>query len=72
MSKVLLSAAPDSVITVWDATYIYIDKSSNYQYQKETFSAHKHRNLVKFMILCSTDGYIIDVIGPYLCNGPSS
>ena len=30
---------------------------------------HKHRNLVKLMMLVSTNGYIIDCFGPYLANG---
>ena len=30
---------------------------------------HKNRNLVKLMMLVSTNGYIIDRFGPYLANG---
>jgi hypothetical protein len=72
MSKILLNAKKEAVISIWDATYIYIEKSANYDYQRSTFSMHKHRNLLKFMILCATDGHIIDVIGPYLCNGSNN
>ncbi|XP_045778261.1 uncharacterized protein LOC123876146 isoform X1 [Maniola jurtina] len=50
-------------VVIFDGTYI--QKSSNYMYQKDTYSLHKYRNLVKpFLIVC-TDGYIIDVLGPY-------
>lgn len=52
-------------ITIADATYIYTQKSSNYLFQKETYSLHKYRNLLKPFILCASDGYIIDVRGPY-------
>ncbi len=69
MSKVLLSAEEDSIITIWDATYIFINKSKCYELQRNTFSAHKNRNLLKFMIASTTNGYILDVIGPFLCNG---
>jgi len=69
MSKVLLSAEEDSIITIWDATYIFINKSKCYELQRNTFSAHKNRNLLKFMIASTTSGYILDVIGPFLCNG---
>ncbi|XP_026737081.1 uncharacterized protein LOC113500467 [Trichoplusia ni] len=52
-------------IVVLDGTYVYVQKSSNYKYQKKTYSLHKYQNLVKpFLIVC-TDGYIIDVWGPY-------
>lgn len=52
-------------ITICDGTYIYIQKSSNYFYQKETYSLHKYLNLVKPFLLVCSDGHIIDVIGPY-------
>ncbi|XP_041981920.1 uncharacterized protein LOC121735234 isoform X1 [Aricia agestis] len=55
----------DTPIAIFDGTYCYVEKSSNYLYQKKTYSLHKYRNLMKpFLIVC-TDGYIIDVLGPY-------
>lgn len=52
-------------ITICDGTYIYIQKSSNYFFQRESYSNHKYRNLVKpFLIVCC-DGHIIDVSGPH-------
>lgn len=52
-------------IAVIDGTYIYIQKSTNYFFQRESYSSHKYRNLVKpFLIVCC-DGHIIDVSGPY-------
>lgn len=68
-AKILLDAKDDSIISIWDATYIYIEKSSNYEFQRSTYSMHKHRPLLKFMILVATDGHIIDVVGPYISNG---
>ena len=68
ISKTLLASDNNTLISIWDATYIYIQKSSNYAFQRATYSMHKYRNLVKFMLLCTTDGYIIDAIGPYLAN----
>jgi hypothetical protein len=64
MSRSLLSADTDALIRIWDATYIFIEKSSNYHFQSASFSMHKKRNPVKFMILYASDGYMIDVIGP--------
>lgn len=52
-------------IAIMDGTYVYVQKSSNYKYQKKTYSLHKYRNLVKpFLIVCC-DGHILDVLGPY-------
>ena len=33
---------------------------------------HKNRPLVKPFVIISTDGYIIDVMGPYLSNGKTN
>lgn len=44
---------------------IFIQSSSNYLFQKQTYSLQKLDNLVKpFLIVCC-DGYIIDCWGPY-------
>lgn len=52
-------------IFIFDGTYIYVQKSANFLFQRITYSLHKFRNLVKpFLIICS-DGYIVDVLGPY-------
>jgi hypothetical protein len=72
MSKVLLAARDDAVITIWDATYVYIEKSSDYSLQKSVYSGHKHRPLVKFMILAASDGHMIDVFGPFKCDGKNN
>ena len=62
----------DEIVTVWDGTYIYIQKSSNYSFTKKTYSIHKNRPLVKMMVIVSTKGYIIEVLGPYLANGANN
>lgn len=55
----------EQIITIWDATYIYIQKSSNYQFQRKSFSVQKKRQLIKPMMIVAPDGYIIEVLGPY-------
>lgn len=52
-------------IIIMDGTYIYIQKSSNYSFQRQTYSLHKFSNLLKPFIIVSSDGYILDVCGPY-------
>lgn len=40
------------VIAICGGTYIFIQKSSNYLYQKKTYSLHKYDNLIKpFLIV---------------------
>ncbi len=56
----------DTASLIWDGTYLYIEKSSaNHKIQRNTFSMQKSRNLLKFMSICATDTYTLDVIGPY-------
>ena len=69
LSKRLFEVEENNTITVWDGTYIYIEKSSNYTFQKLTYSMHKHRHLLKMMLAVSTTGFIVDCFGPYLSNG---
>ena len=68
MSQILFRADNETLITIWDATYIYTENSSDHQINKDTYSMHKSRPLYKFMIVCATDGYIVDAIGPYKAN----
>ena len=59
----------DCAILVLDGTYVYIQKSSQHTFQCRTFSMHKHRPLVKPMMVVSTTGYVVSVVGPYLADG---
>lgn len=53
------------VILVADATYIYYEKSGNYNVQRSTYSDQKKRNFVKPMIITTTNGLYVDIFGPY-------
>ncbi len=45
---------------------MFIEKSSaNHKIQRMTYSLQKKRNLLKFMSICTTDGYTVDVKGAY-------
>lgn len=52
-------------IIILDGTYIYIQKSSNYHFQRKSYSLHKFRQLVKPFLLVCPDGHIIDIYGLY-------
>ena len=60
---------PSQIVIILDGTYIYIQKSSKFELQKGTWSMQKGRNLVKTMIVCSTDGYIIGIHGLHQADG---
>lgn len=59
-------------ILVADGTYIYIQKSQQFKFQRKCYSLHKHRPLVKPMVFVSTSGYILSVIGPYYSDGKNN
>ena len=49
-----------------DATYLYKQHAnSNFQYQKVTWSVHKHANLQKEHVWCTSEGWVVLVDGPY-------
>ncbi|XP_062599343.1 uncharacterized protein LOC134260823 [Saccostrea cucullata] len=55
-------------ILVLDGTYIYINKSGNFKFQRQSFSLHKGRPLVKPLVIVSTTGYFVSVMGPYIAK----
>jgi len=50
-TKTVLGTGPDELIAVLDGTYIFIDRPSDFALQRKTFSTHKHRNLLKTMMV---------------------
>jgi hypothetical protein len=50
----LLTDSPNQVVLIADGTYIYCEKSSNNEFQRRTYSSHKHRHLVKPMIITTS------------------
>lgn len=55
-------------VLVLDGTYVYIQKSSNYDFQKQSYNAHKKRNFIRVMVCTTTDGTILFVLGPYAAS----
>ena len=54
MASQLMADRDHQVILVMDGTYLFIQKSSSNQFQRRSFSMHKHRNLIKPMITTAT------------------
>ena len=50
----LLTNEPDQIVLIADGTYLYCQKSSNNEFQRRTYSNHKHRHLVKPMIITAS------------------
>ena len=59
----------DPAILVLDGTYVYIQKSSNFSFSRRSYNSHKHRPLVKPMIVVTSCGYIVSVLGPQHDHG---
>ena len=57
---------------VLDGTYIYINKSNSFQFQRRSYSMHKGRPVVKPMVIVSTTGYYISVLGPYFADSKNN
>ena len=61
-----------NLVTIWDGTYYYIEKSNQYDFSRKTWSGQKKRPLLKFMSIVFPDGYVLDSIGPYLSDGKNN
>lgn len=55
-------------VLVLDGTYVYIQKSSNYTFQKLSYNAYKKRDFVRVMMCTTTDGAIVFAMGPYAAS----
>ncbi len=51
IATILHTTKPHQLCVVADGTYIFIQKPSDNQFQRRSYSMHKHRNLIKPMIL---------------------
>lgn len=65
LSRNLFAHNSNKLVPIWDATYIYVEKSLHHGYQKSTYNSHKKRNYIKPMMCVSTDGTIICTVGPF-------
>ena len=59
-------------VVIIDGTYLYIPKSGNYRAARQSLSVHKHRHLIKPVMLVAPDGYILDVHGPYFADSKNN
>ena len=65
MSKLLFDMSEDQLGVIADGTYLYTEKSKNNNLQREMYSGQKKCHLIKPFVMCTTNGYIINIYGPY-------
>lgn len=53
---------------ICDGTYARHQKSTNNEFQRKSFSGQKKVPLCKPFTICTTDGYVVDMLGPYPAN----
>lgn len=70
LSKLLFQVnKKDVLISIWDGTYVDIQKSADFSFQRKSFCTYKGKNLLKMMVIVSTNGRIIESYGLYLSDG---
>lgn len=56
------------MIACIDNTYNYIEKSSNFQTLRQSYSLHKECHLIKPASIVAPNGYILNIHGPYFSD----
>lgn len=65
IARTLFDIPNDRGCAIFDATYRLCQKSKNFAGQKNMWSEQKKLPLMKPMVGCTPDGYILFVLGPY-------
>ena len=55
----------EQLALVADGTYCFIQRSSNNEFQRDTYSVQKKRHLVKPFVVCAANGTIVEIYGFY-------
>lgn len=63
--KKLHNVGDNNLALVADGTYLKHQKSSNNEYQRRSYSGHKKLPLCKPFTICTTNGLVVDVLGPF-------
>lgn len=73
-SNTLYNTEPQeqNAIIYEDCTYLDIEKSSCFAALRKSFCVPKNKHLVKPCMLTASDGYIVDIQGPYFSNAANN
>lgn len=63
IAKVLFEMSDDQIGVIADGSYTYCDKSNDNEFQRKSYSVQKKQHLLKPFVLCTLNGYVIDVYG---------
>ena len=55
----------DQIGVICDGMYAYIQRSGDNMLQRMLYSVQKGRHLINPMVIIATDGYIVDIFGPF-------
>lgn len=55
----------NTLVSICDSTYLRHEKSSNNYFQRKSYSGQKKTHLCKPFTICTANGYIVDVEGPF-------
>jgi hypothetical protein len=62
----------DKLILVADSSDFPIEKSKNFELQRKSYGLKKHCNVLRMMLVTSTNGYILSATGPYFADGANN
>ncbi|XP_066248319.1 uncharacterized protein [Euwallacea similis] len=68
IARTVLKADNEDLILICDGTYARHQKSTNNEYQRRSFSGQKKVPLCKPFTICTTSGFIVDMLGPFGTN----
>lgn len=68
IARTVLGVTGDTLVTIFDGTYLYVTKSLNFQAQRVTYSGYKKQNLYKPMAAVAPDGYILRIFEMWEAN----
>lgn len=68
VAKLLHNVNDSQLALVCDGTYLKHEKSTNNEYQRKSYSGQKKAPLCKPFTICTTNGYLVDMLGPYYAN----
>ena len=63
-----LLSADGKLALIFYGTYVHHQKSTNNEYQRKSYSGQKKKTLCKPFTICTTTGYIVETLGPYLAT----
>jgi len=67
-ARKLLNLKDDQAVFIFDGTYVHLQNSSNNEYQRRLYLGQKKKPLCKPFTVCTTNGRVVDVLGPLLAN----